>query len=79
METIGLFQFGITFYVIKARSASFEYLYVLGLRQLNFFHSYSAGIDFKRQNLTTMKSILALNAKYNWCYIGIDNWIWTKI
>ena len=35
-----------------ARSASFEYLYVIDLRPLNIINSLSAGIDVTRQNLT---------------------------
>ena len=51
-------------------SYSLEYLspaYVMGLRQLYIFFSYTAGIDFSRQNLTStdvlfwrLKSIHAL-------------------
>ena len=34
-------------------SASFEYLCGMGLRLLYIFISFSAGIDFRRQNLTS--------------------------
>ena len=35
----------------KCLSAFFEYLYVMGLRPLLIFYPFSAGIDFRRQNL----------------------------
>ena len=39
---------------ILVLSASFEYLpYVMGVRSLYIFNSFSVGIDIRRQNLTS--------------------------
>ena len=38
---------------MSALSDSFEYLFYGSTNVINILYSYSAGIDFRRQNLTT--------------------------
>ena len=49
MEARGFFQFKI---IINVLASYFLNTYIMGLRPLYILNSFSAGIDFRRQNLT---------------------------
>ena len=80
----GYFQFEININVLVT-SLRFIWYYVMGLRPVEIFNSYSAVIDFSRQNLTftdvrfwrlkTIPALYRLNhySRYNLFYKSIES------